>query len=65
MPIQIASSRPISALKRMFEVIQKAVLTIIVTAVKVTALPDVTSASRTDSARSPRTRISSMMRLTM
>ena len=41
MAIQIASSRPISALKRMCDVVQKTVLMTIVTAVKVTALPEV------------------------
>ncbi len=50
----------------MFDTTQKAVLTTIVTAVKVTALPDVTMRLAQRRSRSPfGLRISSMMRLTM
>ena len=63
--IQIARRPPITALNRMLEYIQSAVLATMQTAVKLTAFPDVTSASRIDSSRSPFTRISSMIRLRM
>ena len=43
-PIQIASKPPISASKRMFEVVQNSVLRTIVTAVNATPLPVVHSA---------------------
>jgi hypothetical protein len=44
--IQIASSPPMTALKRMLENVQSAVLATMATAVKLTAFPEVTSASR-------------------
>jgi len=65
MPIQIASRPPMTALKRMCENVHSAVPPIMHTAVKLTALPDVTSAWRIAASRSPLTRISSMMRDTM
>src|SRR5262249_49654957 len=60
--IQIARRPPITASKRMLENVQSAVPPTMQTAVKLTALPDVTSASRMERSRSPLTRISSMMR---
>ena len=49
----------------MLENVQSAVLITMQMAVKLTALPEVTRASRIDSSRSPFTRISSMIRLMM
>src|SRR6058998_852199 len=46
--IQIASSPPMRALNRMLEKVHSAVLPTMATAVKLTAFPDVTSASRID-----------------
>ncbi len=63
--IQSASSRPISASKRMFENHHTSVPSTIVIAVNVTALPDVLTASRTEKSMSPDFWNSSMIRLTM
>ena len=61
-PIHTASNPPMTALKRMFENVHSAVPPIMQTAVKLTALPEVTSASRMERSRLLLTRISSMMR---
>src|SRR5205823_13197543 len=60
--IHTARRPPMTALKRMFEKVHSAVPPIMHTAVKLTALPEVTSASRMERSRSLLTRISSMMR---